>query len=286
MQFKDYYDILGVPPGADADVIKTAYRKLARKFHPDVSKEKNAEDRFKAINEAYEVLHDPKKRAHYDRLRSQGFRPGEEFQPPPGFGAGGGGFEFDFGDLGNGNAGFSDFFESLFGQARGGGPRPRRPRDATARVEIPLETAFAGGRERIAIGSRTLEVKIPAGITSGQQIRLAGQADGGGDLLLEVHFRHHPQFHVKGRDVEVEVEITPWDAALGATAEVPTLGGKVEMKVPAGFRGGKKLRLKGRGLPGTTPGDQYVQFRVVAPTPTDDAQRKAYEELAKSFANR
>ncbi|HQY37527.1 MAG TPA: DnaJ domain-containing protein, partial [Pseudomonadota bacterium] len=240
MQFKDYYEILGVPAGADADVIKSAYRRLARKYHPDVSKEKDAENRFKAVNEAYEVLRDAKKRAAYDQLRAGGYRPGEEFRPPPDWGQ-----DFDF-DGGGDASGFSDFFDSLFGRARGGAaPGPRRARTVQARIEVDLETAHAGGTARIQVGGRTLDVKIPAGVQAGQQIRLANQAPGGGDLMLEVQFRAHPQFSVQGRDVTVQVPLMPWQAALGATLNVPTLGGPVELKVPPGTAGGRKLRLKG-----------------------------------------
>jgi curved DNA-binding protein len=278
MKFKDYYETLGVPPGADADVIKSAYRRLARKYHPDVSKEKDAEERFKAVNEAYEVLHDAKKRAAYDRLRAGGFRPGEEFRPPPNWQPEG---EFEFGD-GDG-AGFSDFFEALFGRMRGGTRGTQPQRDLRARLEIDLETAFGGGKQRIQLNGRVLDVKIPAGVQAGQQIRLAGQAEGGGDVILEVQFRPHPQFAVEGRDVVARVPLTPWEAALGAAITVPTLGGPVELKVPAGSDTGKRMRLKGRGLPGSPPGDQYVLLELHAPPATSAAQRAAYEALASSF---
>src|SRR5690349_223714 len=180
MQFKDYYEILGVKAEASEAELKSAYRKLARKYHPDVSKEAGAEDKFKAVNEAYEALKDPDKRKAYDQLRARGYRPGDEFQPPPNFGDG---FDFDF-SSGNGSAGpggFSDFFESLFGRSGGGRagarPGPRRGQDVRAIVEVDLETAFAGGKQRLHVGERVLDVKIPAGILTGQTIRLAGQGN-------------------------------------------------------------------------------------------------------------
>jgi len=294
MQFKDYYDILGVKPDASDAEVKSAYRKLARKYHPDVSKESGAEDKFKAANEAYEALKDPAKRRAYDQLRAQGYRPGQEFHPPPHYGDGP---EFDFSHMDGGDSGFSDFFESLFGRgARPGGGRagPRRGRDVQARIRIPLETAYSGGRERISLrdgegGERTLEVKIPAGVLPGQQIRLAGQGSPGGggasagDLLLEISVDDHPRFRLDGRDVLLTLPITPWDAALGATVTVPTLGGEVELKIPAGSSSGNRMRLRGRGMPGKTPGDQLVTLEVHVPAARTEAQRRLYEQLAREF---
>ncbi len=294
MQFKDYYDILGVKPEATDAEIKSAYRKLARKFHPDVSKEAGAEEKFKSVNEAYEALKDPAKRKAYDQLRARGYRPGEEFQPPPNFGDGA---DFDFSNM-QGEGGFSDFFESLFGQggARGRSGRPagpRRGRDVQARIEIPLAVAYSGGKERISLrdgsGDRTLEVKIPAGILPGQQIRLAGQGSSGasggpaGDLLLEVGIQSDSRFHLEGRDISLTLPIAPWEAALGATVEVPTLGGEVELKIPAGSNSGKRMRLRGRGMPGRTPGDQFITLEVHVPPADSDEQRKIYEEMARVF---
>ncbi len=292
MQFKDYYGILGVKPEASEAEIKSAYRKRARKFHPDVSKEAGAEEKFKAANEAYEALKDPAKRRAYDQLRAQGYRPGQEFHPPPNFGEGEG---FDFSDLGEG--GFSDFFESLFGNRAGPRGRlgPRRGRDMQARVEIPLATAFSGGRERITLrdangGERVLEVKIPAGILPGQQIRLGGQGTPGmqgapaGDLMLEIGVRGDPRFQLDGRNVLLTLAVAPWQAALGATVTVPTLAGDVELRIPPGSDAGKRMRLRGRGMPGKEPGDQFVTLEIHAPPARTDAQRKLYEEMAKEFA--
>ncbi|MFC4728550.1 DnaJ C-terminal domain-containing protein [Coralloluteibacterium thermophilus] len=288
MQFKDYYETLGVEPTAGEAEIKTAYRRLARKYHPDVSKEAGAEERFKAVNEAYEVLRDAEKRAAYDQLRARGYRPGEEFQPPPNFGQGGpGGFNFEevFGGAGAGGPGFSDFFESLFGQRRGAGPRAGRAAggDTRARLAIPLELAYTGGQQRLEVGGRTLDVRIPQGIRPGQVIRLAGQGSGGGNLLLEIDYRAHPQFEVDGRNILHVLQVAPWEAALGATVQVPTLGGSVELKIPPDSDAGRKLRLRGRGLPGTPPGDQIVELEIRAPRATTEAQRALYRQMAQAF---
>lgn len=294
MEFKDYYDILGVKPDASEAEIKAAYRKLARQYHPDKNKEAGAEDKFKAVNEANEVLRDKEKRRAYDQVRAGGYRGGEQFRPPPGFGQG-----YDFGD-GAGEGDFSDFFESLFGRGAGGGhrgqPRARRGRDVQAQVQIDLQTAFDGGRTRVALhdshgNERVLEVKIPAGIQSGQVIRLSGQGHAGaaggpnGDLLLEVAIRDDARFKLDGRNVLHVLPITPWEAALGATVPVPTLAGTVDLRIPAGSQSGKKLRLKGRGMPGAQPGDQLVELSIRTPPAEDDKQRKAYEALHKHFAD-
>ncbi len=288
MQFKDYYETLGVTPEAKEAEIKTAYRRLARKFHPDVSKEAGAEDRFKAINEAYEALRDPERRAAYDQLRRGGFRAGQEYQPPNGHP----GFGFDPRDpqfSADGSSGFSDFFESLFGRGRPGervGPGPR-PSDQTARIQIDIETAYSGGLQRLRVDERTLEVKIPRGIAPGQQIRLAGQGRGGGDLRLEITYRPHPWFRVEGRDVLYSLPVAPWEAALGAEIDVPTLAGSVKLKIPAGSDSGKRLRLRGRGLPdgqrADAAGDQIVEVSVRVPPATTDEQRELYRRMAASF---
>ncbi|MCG6118049.1 MAG: DnaJ domain-containing protein [Aquimonas sp.] len=280
MEFKDYYKTLGVEPGASDADIKAAYRRLARKYHPDVSKEAGAEERFKAVNEAYEVLKDPGKRNAYEQLRAGGFRQGQDFRPPPGW-------DYEGQDLGGG--GFSDFFESLFGgRARGarngGGPGPAPRAERRYRVELDLETVHAGGRQRIEVDGRTLDVKIPAGIQPGQSIRLAGQGGQGRDLLLEVAYRKHPRFEVEGRNVLLRMPVMPWQAALGATLSVPTLGGTVEVRLPAESNTGRRLRLRARGLPGTPPGDQIVLIEVHAPAPKGERQRELYREMAAAFS--
>ncbi len=288
MEFKDYYATLGVEPSAGEAEIKTAYRRLARKYHPDVSKEAGAEEKFKAINEAYEALRDPQKRAAYDQLRAQGYRPGEEFNAPPNFNGGGG---FDFEEVfGNGGAGggFSDFFESLFanqrgGRARGGGAGVPPRGDTRAKLAVPLEAVYSGDSVRITINGRQLDVRVPKGVQPGQAIRLTGQGNGGGNLLLEIEYAAHPQFEVDGRNILYTLQVSPWQAALGTTISVPTLGGAVELKVPAESEAGRKLRLRGRGLPGSPSGDQIVELEILAPAPTSEAQKKAYRSLAKAF---
>jgi curved DNA-binding protein len=301
MDYKDYYKILGVARTASQDEIKRAYRRLARKYHPDVSKEANAEERFKEVQEAYEVLKDPEKRAAYDQLGSN-WRAGQEFRPPPDWGRG---FEFSFGGMDD-DSGFSDFFSSLFGSRspfgqrsarRGaGGGFARSGKDHVAKIEIDLEDAFRGGTQTIELKApqlsddghvvvkpRTLRVTIPAGIVEGQRIRLAGQGSAGvnggpaGDLYLEVSFRPHRLYQVNGRDVTLTLPIAPWEAALGATVETPTLAGPVELRIPPGARTDQKLRLKGRGLPGNPPGDQYVVLKIANP-PADTPQARALFE--------
>jgi curved DNA-binding protein len=298
MQFKDYYSILGVEPGAGDAEIKTAYRRLARKYHPDVSKEAGAEEKFKAVNEAHEALRDPQKRAAYDQLRAQGYRPGEEFRPPPDFGrggpGGGQGFDFEevFGGGGAGGGGFSDFFEGLFGQrarqaggaqSRGSQQRPAGPRDTRAKFAVPLQVVYDGGSLRITVKGRQLDVRVPKGVRPGQVIRLAGQGEAGGNLMLEVEYAEHPQFEVDGRNIIHVLSVPPWQAALGATVSVPTLGGPVELKIPADSEAGRKLRLRGRGLPGMPAGDQIVELEITAPKAVNERQRTVYRMLANAF---
>lgn len=303
MEYKDYYKIMGVSKDATPDEIKRAYRKLARKYHPDVSKEPNAEAKFKELGEAYEVLKDPKKRAAYDQI-GQHWREGQPFTPPPNWHT-----DFDFGREFSGlhGSGFSDFFEALFGGGFGPGREGavfrefhRHGADQNARIRIDLEDAYKGGEQLISLNIpvidsegrliskiRTLNVKIPKGIKAGQRIRLAGQGEPGmkggssGDLYLEIEFKKHRYFHAKGRDIFLELPVTPWEAALGATVSVPTLGGKVELKIPAGSQSGKQLRLKGRGLPSNPVGDQYVTLKIVTPPAKTEAAKTLYEQMAK-----
>ena len=313
-KYKDYYETLGVPRSATQDDIKQAYRKLARKYHPDVSKMADAETRFKEINEANEVLKDPEKRAAYDQMGSN-WKAGQDFQPPPNWDAG---FEFRGGQGGpfgaggsfGGAEGFdpSDFFESLFGR-RGASPGagPRRSgsvqgEDHHAKVLIDLEDSYRGAERtislrapvetadgRVAMQERTLDVHIPKGIRPGQHLRLAGQgapgAGGGrtGDLYLEIEFNPHRIFRVEGADVYVDLPLAPWEAALGATVDVPTPEGTVQLTIPKSSQPGRKLRLKGRGLPGKNPGDLYAVLAIALPKAESDAGRAAYETLAKAF---
>jgi curved DNA-binding protein len=307
MNYKDYYKIIGVARDASADAIKRAYRRAARKYHPDVSKENNAEAHFKEVQEAYEVLKDADKRAAYDQLGSN-WRQGQQFTPPPDWGN-----NFNFsgssGSFGRGgdDPGFSDFFASLFG-ARGGFP-PQRGRgrgypsageNHTARIEIDLEDAFNGNTieltsppmnedGHVTVRPRTLKVTIPKGVIEGQQIRLAGQGSAGsgggpaGDLYLEIALRPHRLYQVEGRDITLNLPIAPWEAALGATIQTPTLAGTVDLRVPAGARTDQKLRLKGRGLPGPTPGDQFVVLKIVTPPADTDDKRAFYERMQREL---
>jgi curved DNA-binding protein len=303
VEFKDYYKIMGVEREATQDDIKRAYRRLARKFHPDVSKESDAEARFKEVGEAYEVLKDPEKRAAYDQVGSRtDWQAGQDFRPPPNWDTG---FEFSGGGYTEAND-FSDFFESLFGRAGGGFRRePRfhtRGQDHHAKVMISLEDAYHGATRTITLQTpeldaeghvvtraRNLNVKIPKGVIEGQRIRLAGQGSSGagegsaGDLYLEIAFQPHPLLKAEGRDIHLELPVTPWEAALGQTVTVPTLGGDVQLKIPPGSQSDNRLRLKGRGLPGDPPGDQYVRLRIVAPKAETDAAKTLYERMAREM---
>ena len=299
MQFKDYYQVMGVARDATEAQIKQAYRKLARKYHPDVSKEKDAEARFKELGEAYEVLKNPEKRAAYDRV-GQDYRPGQDFKPPPNWDEG---FEFRGAP---GNADYSDFFESLFGaqgRARGPGFHQGRGEDHHAKIVLDLEASLQGGSRSISLRvpeldaegrliakERTLNVQIPKGILAGQQIRLTGQGERShgegtpGDLFIEVEFLPHPLYQIDGRDLLLHLPVAPWEAALGASVTTPTPNGRVELKVPAGSHAGSKLRLKGRGLPANPPGDFYVVLDIALPPANDDKSRAAYSAMASAFA--
>ena len=301
MEFKDYYKTLGVERTATADDIKSAYRKLARKYHPDVSKEPQAEARFKEIGEAYEVLQDTEKRAAYDQLGNR-WREGQEFTPPPEWGAG---FEFTQGGASTtGAADFSDFFSSLFGNfSRQGESAHARGEDHHAKIFISLEDAFHGGTHTITLRApqvngqgqvvlreRSLNVQIPKGIHENQHIRLAGQGAPGikgptpGDLYLEIHFHPHPFYHVQGRDLSLSLPIAPWEAALGATVKAPTPTGVVEVKISPGSQSGRKLRLKGRGIPSEPAGDLYLVLDVVLPKADTEQAQQIYHTMARELA--
>ena len=316
MEFKDYYKVLGVERTASDDEIKKAFRRLARKHHPDISKAADASARMQELNEAHEVLRDKEKRAAYDRV-GQGAQGGQSFHPPPGWDSG---FEFsggpsesgEFGEPGD-RADHSAFFEALFGAARRGGARPppshgaesraRRGQDHHAKIVLPLEDTFHGATREltlhrpemdaegnVALHERTLQVGVPMGIRAGQLIRLAGQGSPGfgggpnGDLYLEVEFAPHVRWRVDERDLYFTLRVAPWEAALGAAVNVPTPDGTVEMNVPAGSQTGRTLRLRGRGIPGSPPGDFYVLLEVVLPPANDDKARAVYRQMAHDLA--
>jgi len=311
MQFKDYYQILGVKREATAEEIKKSFRKLARKYHPDVSKEKDAELRMQEINEAYTVLSDPERRAAYDQV-GRGYRPGQEFRPPPDWDAG---FEFSSRGFSPGEAAeFSDFFSQLFGGMgaagagtfrthRGTGSYSPRGEDHHAKVVLDIEDAFHGatrqislrvpkldGQGHVTLESRTLNVRIPVGVRAGQVIRLAGQGAPGfngapaGDLLLEVHFRPHDRLRAEGRDLHLDLPIAPWEAALGAVVSVDLPSGRLKVRVPAGAQSGGSLRVRGKGIPGSPPGDLILTLTVVLPPADTPKARELYETMARDLA--
>ena len=292
VQYKDYYEILGVPRSASSDEIRKAYRKLAKQYHPDVSKEKNAEAKYKEINEAYEVLKDPDKRQKYDTL-GMNWQAGQDFTPPPGW-------ENVRMDFGNGS-GFSDFFNTLFGSGLGGlgdifggsanynyKQRPPMQRDLNVELELSLEDAVRGGTQTLilkgASGRRTLNVNLPVGIKDGSEIKLPGKADNGGDIYVKIKFAKHKIFSFNNYDLTRELKVKPWDAALGGDIQVETLFGNVTMKMPPGTQDGQRLRLRGKGLPkrgAKESGDLYVVIKIDIPRTLNAKQRELWQELAK-----
>ena len=311
MEFKDYYTTLGINRDATQEEVKRAYRKLARKFHPDINKDADAEQRFKEIGEAYEVLQDTEKRAAYNKF-GKDWEAGQDFDPPPNWDKG---FEFHGGGYTESDASqFSDFFESLFGSQGAGaqsGPFAGQRRqysgkgqDLHAKIVINLEDSYKGSKQSLTLQRpavnesghvitrpHSLQVNIPKGVTEGQQIRLAGQGAEGigggtnGDLFLEIAFNKHPHFTPDKRDIMLTLPISPWEAALGGTIPIPTLGGKVEMKIPSGSQTGKKLRLKGRGLcTAKHKGDQYVTLAIMVPTPETEADKDIFRTMEKNMS--
>jgi curved DNA-binding protein len=304
MEYKDYYQVLGVKKTATAEEIKKSYRKLARKYHPDISKESDAEDKMKEVNEANAVLSDKEKRAAYDQLGSR-YQNGQEFRPPPDWNAG---FEYSGSGMPEGNAAdFSEFFADLFGRTSGAGhagQHKRRGEDHHAKIFIDLIDAFQGVTKAISLHApqqdaqgnvtlkeRVLNVKIPKGVKQGQHIRLPGQGTPGfgggssGDLFLEIQFKQDAVYRVEGRDIYENMPITPWEAALGAKITIPTPSGDVQMKVPENAKSGSKLRLKGRGIPGSdVSGDLYVMLEIVTPPANNEKARKFYEEMSNTFS--
>ena len=305
MEFKDYYAALGVDKTATIDQIKRAYRKLARKYHPDLNKAADAEARFKDVAEAYEALHDPEKRAAYDALGAD-HRNGRAFTPPPGWDSG---FEYSGRGDPDDERAHSDFFETLFGRQAAGQRGPRRSgnhagSDHHAKVEIELQDAYRGGSRtvtlrtpqldaegRVALTTRHLTVNIAKGVRSGQHLRLAGQGGAGlgegaaGDLYLEIQIAPNARFHVDDRDVTIDLPIAPWEAALGASVTLPTPEGNVQLSIPPGSASGRRLRLKGRGIPSQPPGDLYAVLTIALPPSETTAAREAWTQLATAFAD-
>jgi len=316
MKFRDYYETLGVARSATEAEIKAAYRKLARKYHPDVNKEASAEDQFKELGEAYSVLKDTEKRAAYDRMGAN-WKNGQDFTPPPNWNEG---FEYSNGNYSDGHPGFggghqgnqSEFFESLFGQGRyrqggrGGNPSQGmdfKGQDHHAKISIDLVDAYNGAKRTITLHmptqdasghvstqERKLDVSIPKGIKAGQNLRLAGQggpgmgAGGSGDLYLEIDFHPNPIYRVDGKDVYLDLPLAPWEAALGTAVNIPTpAGSTLELTIPASTATGRKMRLKGKGIPSKEPGDLYVVPSIVLPGAETDLQKEAYQALEKAF---
>lgn len=299
MATKDYYKIMGVARDASQKDIKRAYHRLARKFHPDVSKAPDAAERFKEIGEAYAVLSDPEKRAAYDQF-GEYWEAGQQAQQQQS-----GGWQQDFGQRQQSfNGGdFSDFFSDIFGQRGFGGFNQQgrrgfaqRGEDIHAKIQIDIEDSYHGASRSISVatpnGKRTLNVRIPRGVMAGQQIRLAGQGEQGfgggarGDLLLEVEFRAHPRYRVEGRDVYLRQPVSPWEAALGAKVTVPTPTGNIDIKIPANSSADRKLRLKGKGLPAKQPGDLFVELTIALPEANTPQAKAAYEAFRDAFEPR
>ncbi len=305
---KDYYQVLGVNRSAGQDEIQRAYRKLARRFHPDINKELGAEERFKDVNEAYEVLSDPKKRARYDRYGAQWRQVPEDYDGPvpgagPFNGSGGRRVYVNTGGRGYGQAGFGgvdvdDLLGGLFGGRAGGfgqGAGVSAPgADIEAEIELSVEDAYTGGRRRITLqtvsGPRSIDVTIPAGVVDGQRVRLAGQGATGigggprGDLYLIVRLAPHPRYRIEGRDLGVDLPVAPWEAALGANVGVDTPGGRVQVRVPAGSSSGRRLRLRGRGMPNPkgAAGDLYAEVKIVVPARATPQERELWQRLAQT----
>ena len=290
MEYKDYYKTLDVAKTASKDEIKKAYRRLARKYHPDVSKAKDAEARFKDVSEAYDVLKDKKKRAQYDQMGKGGWEQRQHrrssYAGSQGFGSGGYSQEP--------NAGFSDFFESFFGGGQGQQSQYSNPHGAggagapppsqTATINLTLEDIFTGAKKTIRLPSgKSIDVKIPQGIEEGKKIRLRGKASNGGDLLLTVKLNDHPDYKVENKDIYLNLLLSPWEAALGETIAVKTLSGSIKLKIPAGAYTGQKMRLRGRGLPGKVAGDQYVVINILTPPAKTDEDREIYEKMQNHF---
>ncbi len=303
MEYKDYYKTLGVERGADQDSIRKAFRRLAAKYHPDRNKAADAEERFKEVNEAYEVLGDPEKRSRYDQLGANWNNAGG-FQPPPGWAGNSGGgasFHFDpsdfqgFGGGGHGTSGFSDFFESLFGggfaQAQGARrsqhtQQPRKPAAQNLNIQLSLEDIYSGTEKTIRLpDGNSVQVRIPAGMEEGKKLRLTGKGPNGSDIHLQVKMKPHPRFRLEGRDIYTDLAITPWEAALGGNVAVPTPGGDIMLKLPPNSQSGKKMRLKGRGMPGNPAGDLYAVLAIQTPLAETEEQKALYERMKTAFAS-
>lgn len=300
MKFKDYYEVLGVDRKASPEEIQKAYRKLARKFHPDINKTKEGEERFKEVNEANEVLSDPEKRKRYDALGAN-WKAGQDFQPPPGWEQAGGSFRFDFGNGGAENlGGFSDFFGAIFGGGGfaggspfggmggmpGGRPFTRQPQRQEAQLEISIEDSFKGATRTIQLRgadgrSRSLNIKIPVGTLDGSTIRLSGK-DGEPDLYLRIKLAAHSRYSVSGNDLIVKLPVAPWEAALGGRVDVELPDGTIKLNVPAGAQSGSRLRVRGRGFGGakSPKGDVIAEVKIVVPTSLSAPEREMFEKLA------